>query len=139
MKGTNIKLAACGLLGIGLGALLYRAISKKYPNAKIPLVPNEPTLTLGDKSKDVEKLQQTLNRLIGVNVVEETGTYDQKTRNVVVNIFKDTKFLQDMDKGEIKVNFVRDLEKTLNNLRIERANDFKEILINNISKILKDD
>jgi hypothetical protein len=104
------------LLGIGVGVAIGYYI-KKNKTLVAPAPAEIKTIKKGDLSKEVEELQNLINRLFGTEVVEVTGAYDKKTGEVVKIIFYDTKELSNIELGEVSVESIKLLNKILDNIQ----------------------
>jgi len=97
------------LLGVGVGIGYFIFKTKE----------NKELVQLGDKSKEVKKLQEDMNYFLGKNKneVEEDSLYSKKMMKVSNNLFSGTNALVNNNKGAIKKDFINDINLIINNLK----------------------
>jgi hypothetical protein len=102
-----------------IGAVIFAA----YKYGKNQSVKNnisstieEPTLKTGSFSKEIERLQENINRVLGKDLIEVTGAYSKEFKEFINDLFKDTTVLIDPIKGEISEEKLKDINKVLSNM-----------------------
>lgn len=100
---------------IPIGAFLGGVVVGIFLSKKVIKVNSTSYIEKGQCSKDVEKLQKTVNYLLGNNVIadDKMGCYDKETVNLVNQVFAGTSALYD-DKGTISKEFIENIYLTIN-------------------------
>jgi len=111
------KLKGIALIS-GLAFVAYLVYKHLNKNKLEPIeeAVNPVTLKIGSFSKEIENLQKNINAIVGSEVLEVSGAYSNKMKDVIAIVFKDTDALKDPLKGEIALSKLKELNTILNNI-----------------------
>ncbi len=90
-------------LGIGIGYMIFSSRSTWR------------TVRIGEKGKEIEGMQKSMERLAGVKF-EEYGVYDKETQIVVQYLMNGTNAMKN-NRGDLDPEFVTDMYKMYENTK----------------------
>lgn len=104
-------LFALGLIGVSLFL-----VAKFTANKPVKVEAKRELIRVGGFSKDIERLQRNINNFARKDLLEITGAYSNKMKEVILEVFKDTDYLLDVENGGLDVLKIKELNLVLENI-----------------------